>query len=469
MTSNKFTGALQENILTLLCFDKEACPIIIAAVDTSLFESAVYRNIADQAIQYFRKYKEAAGEHLPDLLEEFLQSPKRSQVRMYSEALHDLYSTSKSINRKYILDELGRFIRQQSLRQSITSAAEELQAGDDVAAERLLLEGLKKRLVVFEKGLTIAEAIESVNLYETQQDLIKTGIGPLDADGICPAPGELYTVMALPNKGKTWWLQSIGKYAALQRKKVLHITLEMSEEKIARRYVQSFFSMTRRPETFSVPVIKQDDKHRFIGLSFRRYRRRPSLTDKKSRTRLQNRSKNFGDKFKRILIKQFPTNQLSTDGLHAFLEMLEQEENFIPDLLIVDYADLMKIDAANLRIDTGRVYKDLRGVAVEKNIAVCTASQSNRLGEDARILTMKHFAEDYSKAGISDNIISYNQTKDEKDMGLARLFVVKARDERSGQTALITQAYSSGQFAIDSIRFPSPQKYWEEIEAKKTT
>lgn len=469
MAANKFTGALQENILTLLCFDKEACPIIIAAVDTALFESQVYRNIADKAIAYFRKYKEAAGDHLPDLLEEYLHSHKRSEVRMYSEALHDLHSIAESINRKYILDELGRFVKQQSLRQSITAAAEELQAGNGDAAERILLEGLKKRIIVFERGLTIAEAIDSVDLYETQEHLIRTGIKPLDDDGVCPAPGELYTVLGLANRGKTWWLQHIGKYAALQRKKVLHITLEMSETKVARRYVQSFFAMTRRPESFSVPIIKQDKHGRYLSLSSKRYRRRPSLTDKKTRGRLQTRSKNFGDKFRRILIKQFPTNQLTTDGLYSYLEMLEQEDGFIPDLLIVDFADLMKIDAANLRIDTGRVYKDLRGIAMEKNYAVATASQSNRQGEDAKLLTMKHFAEDYSKAGISDNIVSYNQTKEEKEMGLARLFGVKVRDEQSGQTILITQSYSSGQFAIDAVRLGSPQKYWDDIEARKRT
>jgi hypothetical protein len=92
--SSKFTGLLQENILTLLCFDPEACPIIISAVDTSLFESQVYRNIADRSISYFQEYGEAAGDHLPDLVEEFLHSKKRSEVRMYSEALHDLHSIS---------------------------------------------------------------------------------------------------------------------------------------------------------------------------------------------------------------------------------------------------------------------------------------------------------------------------------------------------------------------------------------
>ena len=464
---NKFSGALQENILTLLCFDTEACPIILASVDTSLFESGVYRTIADRSIEYFRKYKKAPGDHLPDLIEDFLSSKKRSQARMYSDALHDLRDLSEGINRKFVLDEIHKFVRQQSLRQSITIAAEQLQQGNSDAAERELLEGLKKRVIVFDKGMTVAEAIKSPSLYRPKQDLIRTGIQPFDDDGVCPAPGELFTIMALAKRGKTWWMQSIGKYAALQRKKVLHVTLEMSEEKIARRYVQSFFAMTRRPEAFSVPIIKRDDRQRFIGLSIKRIRKRPSLIDPATKKRVKGRAERFGKKFDRILIKQFPTNQLTTDGLYSYLEMLRQEEIFHPDILIIDYADLMKLDVANIRVDTGRVYKDLRGLAVDLNIAVVTASQSNRSGEDSRILTMKNFAEDYSKAGISDNVVTYNQTPAEKELGLARLFSVAARDEKSGQTVLITQSYSSGQFALDAVRLTSSKRYWSEIDDAK--
>ncbi len=140
----KVTGALQENILTLLCFDAEACPLIIAAVDTTLFESQIYRNIADRAIAYFRKYKTAAGDHLPDLLEDFLKSTKRAEVRLYTDALNDLFRTHDGINREYILGELQVFVKQQSLRQSITLAAQELQAGNADTAKSVLAKCLDR-------------------------------------------------------------------------------------------------------------------------------------------------------------------------------------------------------------------------------------------------------------------------------------------------------------------------------------
>lgn len=463
---NKLSGALQENILTLLCFDTEACPLIINSVDIGLFESEVYRTIAERAADYYRKYKKAPAEHLPDLLEEFLDSPKRSVVGMYTDAVSDIFNLAEGINRKYVLDELEKFVRQQSLKRSVIEAAEALQKGRSDVAEKALRDGLGTKLAVFEKGTLLSKALENPELYDPTVDLIRTGIQPLDRDGICPAPGELYTVMGLPNRGKTWWLLSIGKFAALQRKKVMHVSLEMSELKIARRYAQAFFSMTRRKESFEVTVLIADDKGRFEGYKRKKMRRRPALTDKGAIDKLKRRNQRLGNKLDRIVVKQFPTNQLTTEGLSAYLQMMMQEEGFHPDMLVIDYADLMKVDTANIRVDTGRIYRDLRGLAVEHNIAVVTASQSNRSGEDQRILTMKNFAEDYSKAGISDNVITYNQTKEEEALGLARLFVVKARDEKRGQTVLISQAYSSGQFFLDAMHMGDSREYWSEVDSE---
>ena len=97
---------------------------IISSVPTDLFNNQVYRTVAERAIVYFKEYGKAPGDHLPDLLEEFLDSPKRSDVRMYTDALHDIHGLSEGINAAFVLDCLQEFVRQQSLRQSITFAAE---------------------------------------------------------------------------------------------------------------------------------------------------------------------------------------------------------------------------------------------------------------------------------------------------------------------------------------------------------
>jgi hypothetical protein len=142
---------------------------------------------------------------------------------------------------------------------------------------------------------------------------------------------------------------------------------------------------------------------------------------------------------------------------------MERFHNYVPDVLIVDYADLLAVDAANLRISTGYVYKELRRVAVERNMAVVSPSQSNRLGEDAKVLSLKYLAEDYSKAATADDIIAYCQSSVELRLGLARLFIAKARDEEREQTVLISQAYKMAQFCMDSAMISD--RYWSLLDA----
>ena len=120
--------------------------------------------------------------------------------------------------------------------------------------------------------------------------------------------------------------------------------------------------------------------------------------------------------------------------------------------MILDYADLLKVDPKNYRIELGALYQELRGLAVERNMMLATASQANREGAGARVVLDTHTAEDFSKIGTADFAITYSQTQAEKQLGLARLFVSKARTDEDRFMILITQAYATGQFCLDSIR-----------------
>jgi replicative DNA helicase len=153
---------------------------------------------------------------------------------------------------------------------------------------------------------------------------------------------------------------------------------------------------------------------------------------------------------KNLVIKEFPTGSLTVNGLKAYLDMLENS-GFVPDLLIVDYVDLMKLPSDdNYRIALGQIFKDTRGIAVESNMAVVTVSQSNRDGAKGKKVTGANVAEDWSKIGTADTIITYSQTDEERNMNLARIYVANARNDQDKITILISQNYAMNQFCKDS-------------------
>jgi len=244
----------------------------------------------------------------------------------------------------------------------------------------------------------------------------------------------------------SWFLVNVGKHSLMHHHSVLHITLENDEKMTAQRYIQSLFSLTRDEAAEVNTAYFETDVNGQVSIQFRNIQRN-SIPAK--RRELHKRLLDMKS-YPRLLIKEFPTGALTVPQLTLYLEQLKQEQNFVPDCLVLDYADLMYLNADSLRIDTGRLYRDLRGLAVARNMAVVTATQGNRESESAKLVTSTNVAEDWSKIGTADIVVTYSQTPEEQRLGLARLYVQKSRNTRDRFLVLLAQAYSIGQFALSS-------------------
>lgn len=265
----------------------------------------------------------------------------------------------------------------------------------------------------------------------------------------------------------TWALCNLGKFALLQRKKVCHVSLEMSAKKMVQRYYQSIFNMSKRKEKSLYVEFERNTLGRIIDIKMDELFPQYSMDDPRIHRKLTKRINNWGHRLGHLVTKEFPTGSLTLNMLKAYLDNLEAASNFIPDLLIVDYPDLMDINVNNYRLDLGKVYKDLRGIAVERNIAIAIASQANRGGAEAQTVTDTDIAEDYSKIATVDNVVTYSQTQQEKELGCARLFLANGRNDADRFSVLISQNYNTGQFVLDSVPLytqRSMQSYFELVK-----
>lgn len=459
---------LQDNVLTLLVFDKKHVPILVNNITPDLFEGGVYRDIAEKAISYYQKFKEPVGTHLPDLLNTKLnKGDANSQI--YSETLEYLWDSKDGINPDYVIQSLNTFLYQQNIKLVIKEAVELLNQ-DRVDDAGTALQSIKDRqLNVFDPGIRFATDKNKIFRFMDRVDnYILTGIPELDALEICPAPKELYTFVGLSNRGKSWFLIHLAKMALLQRKRVLYITLEMSEDRVAQRLLQSFFSITKRPENeLTRAYFRRDGLGNLLDIDFQRINKvLMSYKDADIRKKISEKLDTLPFDKKNIIIKEFPTGQLTIPQLKAYLSNLEAFYNFHPDLILIDSADLMYLDQAHMRIEIGRTYKDLRGVAVERICPMVTVSQMNREAMGLRWATSKNLAEDFSKLMISDNLLVYNQTSNEYDHGIARLFVDKSRNDLRELKVLIAQAYTFGQFYLDGVKMFD--RDWSIIESRTT-
>tara|TARA_R110000803_G_scaffold210841_2_gene284374 strand:- start:15888 stop:17327 length:1440 start_codon:yes stop_codon:yes gene_type:complete len=448
------TVAVQQNLLVLLAFDKSASLVIRGIVEVPLYEG-MYQEIVSKIYEYIDKYKRPPNDHLADLFDKILEDKSNKKRKPLKQLLIDIYDQRHSINAEYTLSRVTDFVREQRLKTAVIEAAEILQSGDEDAADRvstILDESTKFRLNLFDPGIRLSDASRGTEFLDPDEsDVFITGIKEFDRIGVGPARKEMFLVMAPAKRGKTWFLCQLGKLAVLSGKKVVHITLEMSAKKMAQRYYQTMFDMSKRKERHNYLSFKRDSLDRLTGVDIQALYPSLSQDDPRIKRKLKKKIKLWGPKFSNFIIKEFPSGQLTLQMLEAYLDNLEAAEGFIPDLVIVDYPELMKLDINNYRLAISQLFVDLRGVAGERNLAMAVASQSNRTGAGSKTVDETHTAEAFAKIGTVDNVVTYSQTASEKELGCARLFLSNGRNDADRITVLVSQNYATGQFVLDSI------------------
>jgi len=163
-------------------------------------------------------------------------------------------------------------------------------------------------------------------------------------------------------------------------------------------------------------------------------------------------------------IKGFPMRSLTIERLEAYIESLELHDNFIPDVVILDYPDEMKIPIKDYRLGVSNIVSEFRGLCQKRFFCGIAPTQTSKKGWEATTIKGSMVAEDASKFRTADMVVIQSKSKFEKDLGLARLWVEKHRDDEDGYTVVITQDIRTGQYVLDSFRMPPKSNYMDLIK-----
>lgn len=457
-------GALQENIITALAHDPINAPIIRGAVALELY-GGPFRILAARCYDYLDRFKKPPGDHLPDLLSDKLEGENRREGQLYADIIENIHTSKDQINSEYVMSQLETYIKRQSLRSVAVELTKALQRDTEESleeAEQLFTKANHTSLSLFDPGTRLDDKKRALRFLDISESALPTGIPELDKRNLGPVRKELWLLIANAKKGKSFCLIHLAKMALMHRVRVVHISLEMSEERCAQRYFQAMLALTKRNEAVQVTRFVRDKLGRITDFDDARVIPSMSMDDPHIRKKLERSIDRWALRaFSNIVIKAFPTGMLTVPQLAAYLDNLEATQQFVPDLLVIDYPDLMKLDKNNYRLALDELFKDLRGLLVVRNIAGAAVSQSNRSGEKAKQVGVENVAEAYSKIAHADTILTYSQTEAEHKLGLARLHVAAGRNDEDRFTLLISQNYAMGNFAVDSAMMTST--YWSLI------
>lgn len=252
----------------------------------------------------------------------------------------------------------------------------------------------------------------SLLFEENDGDKLTTGFPSLDlyVNNGGPAKGEVFVWMAPTNKGKSAWLVHTGRVSVEKNLKVLHVTLEMPRKRIMERYMGSFTNEE---------IVNKIEKRAVIE---------QKLIKAKESTN--------GD----LIIADFPPEEITTDTIRQLIDVLKRTHNWKPDVVIVDYMELMlscnSYDNKEDYIRQKRVANQLCNLAKNEDVLVVTATQTNRDGLNGKngndgnehVLNLNKVAESYGKMMAIDYCVTINQTEAEYNEGIARMFIAKNRN-----------------------------------------
>jgi len=210
--------------------------------------------------------------------------------------------------------------------------------------------------------------------------------------------------MASTGVGKSLTLCHIAAATLLQNKNVLYITLEMSEERIAERIDANLLDL-------DIKSLSEIPK---------------SLYDSKVNSLLKKTQGN-------LIIKEYPTVSAHVGHFNSLLKELELKKSFRPDLIIVDYMNICASSRykSNISVNSYNYVKaiaeELRGLAVECNVPLITATQTNRNGISNSDIDLTDVSESIGGPMTADLLLALISTEELEELGQIMVKQLKNR------------------------------------------
>jgi len=155
-----------------------------------------------------------------------------------------------------------------------------------------------------------------------------------------------------------------------------------------------------------------------------------------------------------LRVKIYPRFSASVADIKRDLDLLEQLEGFVPDIILIDYADILKPeDDRSIGVDKeDRTWIALSQLGAERHALVVVPTQVTKSGQDAETLGVEHTAKWVGKLAHVDAMFFINQTEDEKKAGVMRMGTMMHRHLEFNQkdTVTLLQKLMVGQANLDS-------------------
>lgn len=385
---------IETAILKHLLYDEDYTRKVLPFIKEEYFGDKSEKTVFGEILNFVTKYN--SNPSFEALLIEMDKKGMNDQE--YSscvDILNELNSTKNELSKQeWLIDKTEKFCQDRAIYNGVVESVSILDGKSNTQDKGAIPDILQKALSVSFDNSIGHDYIEN---YEDRYDFyhkVEERI-PFDLEyfnkitkGGLPKK-SLSIVLAGPGTGKSLFMCHHAATCMSQGKNVLYITLEMAEERIAERIDANLLN------------VKVDD---LMSLS------REEFQKKIQRLR--------GKVVGKLIIKEYPTASASVTHFRTLLNELNLKKNFAPDIIFIDYMNI----CASSRVKMGtnvnsytlvkNIAEEIRGLAVEFNVPIMTATQLNREGAVSSDPNMDNVSESFGTAATADMMFALISTEE---------------------------------------------------------
>ncbi len=395
----RFGKSFQENLCQLMLDDRPFCDQVSEVIDTSFFELKYLQVFIEVLLSYRERYRSHPNH---EIMMTELKSGMQNQDKVVADQVRHFYAriyNSEGVQEaEYIKDKAIDFCRKQTLKGAMIKSVKLLKSSSFDEISKVIedamklgtdnnfghdyhVDALKRFQRIHRSPITTG--------WERIDDIVKGGLGK----------NELGVVIAPTGAGKSMVLVHLAAEALKKGKTVVYYTLELKDTVVGGRFDSA---LTK------VPLNELLDQQEMIM---------DMIQDVEGT----------------LIIKEYPTKSASVQTIRGHVDRLIKK-GMKPDMILVDYADLLRPtrSSGEKRHELEETYESLRALAQIYEMPVWTASQTNRGGLNAEVITMEAISEAFNKCFVADFIFSLSRTVTDKQANKGRIFIAKNRNGPDG-------------------------------------
>ena len=397
---------IEQTIISSLFFREDYTRKVLPFIKEEYFGNRVEQILFGQIFQFVEKYnnlptKDAMLIELSqrrDINEEEL-----SHIKDYVVAVEN-----SEADEQWLLETTEKFCKDRAVHNAVLSGIKILDGKDKKQTPEAIPHILSEALAVsFDKSVGhdyIEDAEARFKFYHTKEKRYQFDLDYMNRITKGGVPSKTLNIaLAGTGVGKSLFMCHVASSYLLQGLNVLYITLEMAEERIAERIDANLLDVTME-DLHDMPKQLYDGKI------------------KKLREKTQGQ----------LIVKEYPTASAHSGHLKSLINELALKKSFKPDVIFIDYLNI----CASARFKGGNISsyfyikaiaEELRGLAVEANVPIFSATQTTRTGYVSTDLGLEDTSESFGLPATGDFMFALMSNEELEKLGQMKVKQLKNR------------------------------------------